>query len=34
MGVGIAHAFLINGSDVVVVERDSQAAIEASERLQ
>ena len=26
MGAGIAHAFLINGANVLVVERDDEAA--------
>ncbi len=34
MGAGIAHAFLINGSDVVVVERDEAAAEAARERVE
>lgn len=34
MGVGIAHAFLVAGSGVVVVERDAQAAVVAGERLE
>ncbi|GER22493.1 3-hydroxyacyl-CoA dehydrogenase [Zafaria cholistanensis] len=33
MGAGIAHAFLINGCDVVVVERDGAAAEAARERV-
>ncbi|GAA3674407.1 3-hydroxyacyl-CoA dehydrogenase family protein [Arthrobacter ginkgonis] len=33
MGAGIAHAFLINGSDVVVVERDAAAAEAAHARV-
>ncbi|MEX5294679.1 3-hydroxyacyl-CoA dehydrogenase family protein [Kocuria sp. CPCC 205268] len=32
MGAGIAHAFLVNGSDVVVVERDDASAQAARER--
>jgi 3-hydroxybutyryl-CoA dehydrogenase len=34
MGAGIAHAFLIKGSDVVVVERDEAAAEAAQERVE
>jgi 3-hydroxybutyryl-CoA dehydrogenase len=34
MGAGIAHAFLIKGSDVVVVERDEAAAESARERVE
>jgi 3-hydroxybutyryl-CoA dehydrogenase len=34
MGAGIAHAFLINGADVVVVERDEAAAEAARERVE
>ena len=34
MGAGIAHAFLINGCDVVVVERDEASAAAARERVQ
>ena len=34
MGVGIAHAFLIQGSAAVVVERDAAAAAIAGERLE
>ncbi len=33
MGVGIAHAFLIKGCSVVVVERDAEAAAIAGQRL-
>ncbi|GAB3940962.1 3-hydroxyacyl-CoA dehydrogenase family protein [Corynebacterium tapiri] len=33
MGAGIAHAFLINGCDVLVVERDQGAADAATERI-
>jgi 3-hydroxybutyryl-CoA dehydrogenase len=33
MGAGIAHAFVLAGAEVVVVERDEQAAGEASLRL-
>lgn len=33
MGAGIAHAFLINGADVVVVERDEAAAQAGRERV-
>ncbi|NUL44428.1 3-hydroxyacyl-CoA dehydrogenase family protein [Cellulosimicrobium funkei] len=33
MGAGIAHAFLIKGADVVVVERDEAAAAAARERV-
>jgi len=34
MGAGIAHAFLIKGADVVVVERDDDAAAGARERVE
>ncbi|MDQ0258965.1 3-hydroxyacyl-CoA dehydrogenase family protein [Sinomonas atrocyanea] len=34
MGAGIAHAFLMGGPDVVVVERDEQAAQGARERVE
>ncbi|GGG67764.1 3-hydroxybutyryl-CoA dehydrogenase [Kocuria dechangensis] len=34
MGAGIAHAFLVNGSDVVVVERDDASAQAARERVE
>ncbi|QGU05828.1 3-hydroxyacyl-CoA dehydrogenase family protein [Corynebacterium comes] len=34
MGAGIAHAFLINGCDVVIVERDHAAATAARERVE
>ena len=34
MGAGIAHAFLISGSRVTVVERDPQAAESAQERIE
>ncbi|MGJ9374192.1 3-hydroxyacyl-CoA dehydrogenase family protein [Nesterenkonia sp. CF4.4] len=34
MGAGLAHAFLIKGSDVLVVERDEAAAQAARERVQ
>ena len=34
MGAGIAHAFLISGSRVTVVERDPQAAQSAKERIE
>ena len=34
MGAGIAHAFLISGSRVIVVERDPQAAQSAQERIE
>ncbi|MDI3329349.1 MAG: 3-hydroxyacyl-CoA dehydrogenase family protein [Micrococcus sp.] len=34
MGAGIAHAFLIKGADVVVVERDEAAAEAARERVE
>jgi 3-hydroxybutyryl-CoA dehydrogenase len=34
MGAGIAHAFLIKGADVVVVERDEAAAQAARERVE
>ena len=33
MGAGIAHAFVLAGADVVVVERDADAAVAASARL-
>lgn len=33
MGAGIAHAFLLAGSDVVVVERDDEAADAAADRV-
>ena len=33
MGAGIAHAFLVNGCDVVVVERDEESAQGAYERV-
>jgi 3-hydroxybutyryl-CoA dehydrogenase len=33
MGAGIAHAFLVNGADVVVVERDEAAAQAGRERV-
>ena len=33
MGAGIVHAFLINGADVVVIERDDAAAQAARERV-
>lgn len=33
MGAGIAHAFLTSGSSVVLVERDSDSATAASERI-
>ncbi|WP_125105789.1 3-hydroxyacyl-CoA dehydrogenase family protein [Gulosibacter massiliensis] len=33
MGAGIAHAFLINGADVVVLERDEAAAAAAHDRV-
>jgi 3-hydroxybutyryl-CoA dehydrogenase len=33
MGAGIAHAFLANGSKVIVVERDREAALGAQERV-
>lgn len=33
MGAGIAHGFLINGSDVHVVERDEQSAAAARQRI-
>ncbi|GGA64266.1 3-hydroxybutyryl-CoA dehydrogenase [Pseudoclavibacter endophyticus] len=33
MGGGIAHAFLLGGSDVVVIERDDQSAEAAGERI-
>ncbi|MGY3564492.1 3-hydroxyacyl-CoA dehydrogenase family protein [Sinomonas sp. RB5] len=34
MGAGIAHAFLMGGADVVVVERDEQSAQGARERVE
>ncbi|MFF2347037.1 3-hydroxyacyl-CoA dehydrogenase family protein [Pseudarthrobacter sp. NPDC058119] len=34
MGAGIAHAFLVKGADVLVVERDEQAAGAARERVE
>lgn len=34
MGAGIAHAFLIKGCDVLVVERDEASAIAARERVE
>lgn len=34
MGAGIAHAFLIKGADVLVVERDEEAAHAARERVE
>ena len=34
MGAGIAHAFLIKGADVLVVERDEAAAAAARERVE
>ena len=34
MGAGIAHAFLISGSQVTVVERDAQSAQAARERVE
>ena len=34
MGAGIAHAFLVKGSDVLVVERDDQSAEAARERVE
>ncbi|GAA5228016.1 3-hydroxyacyl-CoA dehydrogenase family protein [Paeniglutamicibacter antarcticus] len=34
MGAGIAHAFLIHGSNVLVVERDEASAIGARERIE
>jgi 3-hydroxybutyryl-CoA dehydrogenase len=34
MGAGIAHAFLINGADVLVVERDEEAARAARQRVE
>jgi 3-hydroxybutyryl-CoA dehydrogenase len=34
MGAGIAHAFLIKGADVIVVERDEQSAEAALERVE
>ena len=34
MGAGIAHAFLINGANVLVVERDEAAAEAARERVE
>jgi 3-hydroxybutyryl-CoA dehydrogenase len=34
MGAGIAHAFLVNGCDVLVVERDEASAVAARERVE
>lgn len=34
MGAGIAHAFLINGANVLVVERDAESAQAAHERVE
>lgn len=34
MGAGIAHAFLVNGADVLVVERDEASATAARERVE
>ena len=34
MGAGIAHAFLVKGADVLVVERDDQSAEAARERVE
>ncbi|TLM72870.1 3-hydroxyacyl-CoA dehydrogenase family protein [Pseudarthrobacter sp. NamB4] len=34
MGAGIAHAFLVKGADVLVVERDDQSAQAARERVE
>jgi 3-hydroxybutyryl-CoA dehydrogenase len=34
MGAGIAHAFLINGASVLVVERDEASAEAARERVE
>lgn len=34
MGAGIAHAFLVNGANVLVVERDEEAAEAARERVE
>src|SRR6476660_465646 len=34
MGAGIAHAFLINGANVLVVERDEESAEAARERVE
>ncbi|ACL41022.1 3-hydroxybutyryl-CoA dehydrogenase [Pseudarthrobacter chlorophenolicus A6] len=34
MGAGIAHAFLVKGADVLVVERDEQSAEAARERVE
>ncbi|WP_240721498.1 3-hydroxyacyl-CoA dehydrogenase NAD-binding domain-containing protein [Pseudarthrobacter sp. NamE5] len=34
MGAGIAHAFLVKGADVLVVERDDQSAVAARERVE
>jgi 3-hydroxybutyryl-CoA dehydrogenase len=34
MGAGIAHAFLINGADVLVVERDEESAAAARQRVE
>jgi 3-hydroxybutyryl-CoA dehydrogenase len=34
MGAGIAHAFLVKGADVLVIERDEQSAEAARERVE
>jgi 3-hydroxybutyryl-CoA dehydrogenase len=34
MGVGIAHAFLLSGAEIVLMERDLEAADKAKDRLQ
>jgi 3-hydroxybutyryl-CoA dehydrogenase len=34
MGAGIAHAFLVNGADVLVVERDEESAAAARQRVE
>jgi 3-hydroxybutyryl-CoA dehydrogenase len=34
MGAGIAHAFLVNGADVLVVERDEESAEAARQRVE
>ncbi|WP_455835314.1 3-hydroxyacyl-CoA dehydrogenase family protein [Pseudarthrobacter siccitolerans] len=34
MGAGIAHAFLVKGADVLVIERDEQSAEAAQERVE
>ncbi|TDL33990.1 hypothetical protein E2R57_15870 [Arthrobacter nitrophenolicus] len=34
MGPGVAHAFLINGADIVIVERDEESAQAARARVE